>query len=306
MNFKEAIKGFTLFIVFVFIFGLIIYSSKWLLDRSKNYALSSVLEAGSSQIKKNVTAKRDWSIPTLDIGAKSAIAVETDLSSGRKMLFSKNVDDRLPIASLTKLMTAMVVLDNYGLSDSVYVSKDADKQSPMVHDLKSGDVFPVESLLKIMLIESSNKAAFALAEKTGVSKFIFLMNQKAQQIGLLNTTFTDPTGFSNKNFSTSSDLAKLVEYVLRNYPKIVDISRTKEIDIEGFGKIVSTNELLGEIPEIIGGKTGFTTDAKGCLILVINNERAGDYLVYVVLGSEDRFLEMKNIINWLNIAYQWQ
>ncbi|MCX6722558.1 MAG: serine hydrolase, partial [Candidatus Staskawiczbacteria bacterium] len=217
-----------------------------------------------------------------------------------KIIFEKDTDKKLPIASLTKLMTAVVVLDNYNLSDVIEVNKIADAQEPIKQDVKSGDIMPVESFLDIMLISSSNKSAYALSEKIGEKKFVDLMNKKSKEIGLKNTFFADPTGLNYKNISTVNDLAKLAEYIIKNYPKIAEISSSKELDIPEFGKIINTDHLLNEIPDIICSKTGFTIEANGCLLLVINNSKNNDYLINIILNSDDRFGEMKKMINWVN------
>ena len=127
------------------------------------------------------------------------------------------------------------------------------------------------------------------------------MNKKAKQIGLQNTFFVDPTGLSSQDVSTASDLAKLAEYILKNYPRLADISKSKSFDIPGFGNVMNTDELLGEIPEIVCGKTGFTNEAKGCLLLVTDDQTNGGYFFNVVLGADDRFAEMKKIVNSLDL-----
>jgi D-alanyl-D-alanine endopeptidase (penicillin-binding protein 7) len=165
---------------------------------------------------------------------------------------------------------------------------------------------PVESFLDIMLVGSSNKAAYALAEglvgNLGEKGFVGLMNKKAKEWGLSDTFFADPTGLSPKNVSTSNNLAKLAEYILKNYSKIADISSMKEINLPIFGTVTNTDQLVGEVPEIICSKTGFTEIAKGCLLLVINNKKNNDYFINVVLGADDRFAEMEKIINWANLT----
>lgn len=292
MSFKDATNGFFIFLVFVVVFGFLVYGSQIFLDKSRG--LSSISGA-LANMNQNLP-QRNWSVPELNIQAKSALAMESDLEN-EKNLYSKNADIKLPIASLTKLMTAIVVLDNYNLQDTILVEK--------VDDSKISVSLSIESALYVMLIESSNKAAYALAEKIGVEKFTELMDQKAIYIGLKNTFFAEPSGLSEKNYSTARDLAKLAQHIIKNYPKIIEISGLKEFNVPNFGTITNKNELLGQISEIIGGKTGFTNAAQGCLFLAVNNAKANDYLIYVVLGSEDRFSEMKNIINWVNSAYLW-
>ena len=239
----------------------------------------------------------------LELSAGSAISIESNFQGVNKVIFEKNSDAQLPIASLTKLMTAVVVLDNYNLSDTVVVSGTAGSQDPTEQDVEPGDVLPVESFLEIMLVGSSNRSAYALSELIGEEKFVELMNQKAKDIGLKDTFFADPTGLSPDNVSTVNNLVKLTEYILENYSKISDISKIKELYIYKFGNVINTDELLSEFPEIVFSKTGLTAAAKGCLVLVLSNSKNNYYTINVILGSDDRFLEMKKLINWSGKNY---
>lgn len=306
MNLKRAIGGSLLAFVFLLFFSYVILGTQWIFDNyPQNPAevmfLGSISDSLQNDFSANVDANTILVTSSPGVNAKSAISVESDLRNINKIIFQKVAGMQLPIASLTKLMTAVIALDNYNLSDSIVVSRTADSQAPMKKDLELGDNFPMESLLDIMLVGSSNKAAYALAEgpggKTGKSAFVNLMNKKAKEIGLENTSFVDPTGLSSQDVSTAGDLVQLAEYVLKNYPKIAEISNKKEIDVPGFGTVENTDQLLSEIPDAICSKTGFTTTAKGCLLLVVNNSKNNGYLINVVLGSDDRFQDMKNLIN---------
>lgn len=296
MNTRRAIIGFLLSFVFLLFFAYVISGVQWLLgnylqNQNKETFLGSV--SGGVQTENIIQPGTE-----LEINAESAISVESNLSDTNKIIFEKDSNLKLPIASLTKLMTAVIVLDNYNSSTVVTVDKQADLQDPMKQDVKLDDKFSVENLLEIMLIEFSNKSAYALAEVAGEPAFVSSMNKKAKEIGLENTFFADPTGLSPQNVSTAVDLTKLAEYILKNYPKIADISREKQLYIPNFGETTNTDQLLGEIPEVVCGKTGFTTLAKGCLLLVINNPKNNDYLINIILGADDRFSEMKKLINW--------
>ncbi|TSC94753.1 MAG: D-alanyl-D-alanine carboxypeptidase [Parcubacteria group bacterium Licking1014_1] len=312
MNYKYLLKNFFFFCVCVFILGWgaqwllsgLIDFSEWEISRNKALFLSSVSDS------KNQPPYRDWQVEDLEIDSEAAISVESDLLGSDKILFKKNGQKRLAIASLTKLMTAIVSLESYELFEEITINKTAALQEGEQGLLTTGEALSIKNLLYIMLIESSNHAAYALAELTGVKNFVDLMNYQAANIGLKDTYFADPIGLSSENYSTVEDLAKLAKYILKNYPLIADISKTKEFNLykkDGsfYKKLVNTNKLLGEIPEIAGGKTGFTTDAKGSLLLIIKNSKDGNYLIYVVLGADDRFLEMKKIIDWVNAAYKW-
>ena len=291
--------------IFLLVFVYLISGVQWIFEnfaqgQNKEAFLGSVSGAVQDIVPENSVQ------PAVkpEISAESAISVESNLSDADKILFEKASDTKLPIASLTKLMTAVIVLDNYNLSDNITVDEIADSQDSMKQDVKSGDTMPAENFLEIMLVESSNKSAYALSEGPGSTPgeeaFVGLMNQKAKEIGLENTFFADPTGLSPQNVSTADDLVKLAEYILKNYPRIADISRVKEFYVPGFGEVSNTDQLLGEIPEIVCSKTGFTTQAKGCLLLVMNNPKDNGYLINVILGADDRFSEMKQLIDWQN------
>ena len=259
---------------------------------------------------------RNWQIPNLEISAKSAISVFLDSTGNKKVLFSKESDRVLPIASLTKLMTANVVLENYDLSQMVEISKQAVEEEEDIGNFKVGEFFTVEQLLYSLLMESSNDAAGALSQVIGKKAFIDLMNLEAENLGLKNTHFVNLAGLDPDepngpvNYSTTEDLADLAFYLLKTKPLIFEILRTSELDFfssDGIfhHKIINNNQLLGKIPSIVGGKTGETPKASGCLLLVIKAPDSKGYLINVILGSADRFGEMQKLIDWLNSAYKW-
>lgn len=254
---------------------------------------------------------RNKAVSDLTLQAKSAVSIFLDNNGGQRIIFQKNTEDRLPIASLTKLMTAKVVLDNYDLSETVKISKEAIRQEENFGQLKVGDILSVEQLLYPLLMESSNDAAFALTndyrDMTG-GKFVKLMNQTAANLGLENTFFLnqsglDPEETSKTNYSTASDLAKLAKALLGN-DLIWKILSTPKIYLYG-QQLKSTNELLSEVPHIVGGKTGYTEKALGCFLMVLEAPKGKGYIINVVLGSSDRFGEMKELIDWTKRAYYW-
>lgn len=306
MNTRRAVWGFLLSFVFLSFFAYIIFSMQGIFghffqNQGKVIFLGSVSNVLQNNTSETVTENTVLVSSRPGIVAKSAISVESNLQqpgrSSDKVLFEKDSDTPLPIASLTKLMTAAIVLDNYNLSDTAVVDKIADSQDPMKQDVKLGEVMTVENFLDIMLVGSSNKSAYVLSEGTGEQKFVALMNQKSKEIGLQNTFFVDPTGLSPQDISTARDLTKLAEYILKNYPKVADISKEKEIYVPGFGNVENTDQLLGEIPDTICSKTGFTTEARGCLLLVVNNSKNNDHLINVILGSDNRFQDTRNLID---------
>ena len=248
--------------------------------------------------------------PNLDLQVKAAISVLVDSQSGegKKVLFKKNSNEKLAIASLTKLMTANIVLENYDLSREIKISEEAVLQEGEAGKLTAGKIFSVEYLLYPLLMESSNDAAYALANDcNGMTeeKFVELMNLKAGDLGLENTYFVNSTGLDPKeanhstNYSTAEDLVKLTKYLLKK-PLIWEILATPKFSLYG-PELINTNGLLGKIPNIVGGKTGFTDQAGGCMLLVSKN-KGESFLINVILGapsSSARIEEMEKLINWL-------
>jgi len=249
----------------------------------------------------------------LKVNAKAAISVKVDNKGREKVLFEKNPDERLPIASITKLMTALVVYDfkeTYNLSQLITISKEAVNQEgdSKWGDLKVGEKLSVKNLLHMALIESSNDAAFALTEPIGEKGFVDLMNIESRKIGLNNTRFFNPTGLEPDepdgliNYSTVRDLVRLAQYILKNYPQIFKISLNQSyVILKPNGALhhfipENTNKLLGKVPGIIGGKTGWSPKASGCLLLILKDPKGSGYFINVVLGSKDRFGDMEKII----------
>jgi len=268
--------------------------------------------------------------PELNLVAKSALAVFIDYNGQEKILFEKNSNETVPIASLSKLMTALVVLENYDLDKTITISTTAANQpNGATRKLLAGQTFPAQYLLYPLLMESSNVAAYSLAndyEGMNETTFVNLMNETAKKIGLENTFFYNPSGLDPENFnpvrptteinySTARDLAKLAKYLL-NKKLIWQILSLPSYALYG-PELINTNQFLNNEynsdlgswqNKILGGKTGYTERAGGCLLLVVKVPKDKGYLVNVVLGANGRdyrFEEMKKMLNWLTVAYQW-
>jgi D-alanyl-D-alanine carboxypeptidase (penicillin-binding protein 5/6) len=219
-----------------------------------------------------------------------AVAV-IDATSG-KLLYAKNPELKCPPASTTKLMTAIVALENKDLKDIVVISRNAARVPPHKAGFREGDRVTVEELLNAALIGSANDAAVALAEATSGSeeKFVELMNNKALSIGATNTRFINPNGLPGSGqYITAVDLAKIMDYALR-YPKIREIigTRVTQVSTEnGNTKLIrNTNRLLWSEDELVGGKTGYTSKARHCFVCAA--ERKNDTIVVALLGSPSR------------------
>ncbi len=188
-----------------------------------------------------------------DIAAKSALSLKINHEETWHILYQKNIKEKLPIASLTKLMSALVVLENYDLSLPIKISKEAVEQEEDLGQLKVGETLTAKDLLYIMLIESSNDAAYALADAIGIENFVDVMNWEAKSLGLKNTHFANPNGLDDpQNYSSAQDLAVLTRNLLEK-PLLWQILGTLQYDLylpDGtlHHQLKNTNELLNEIP----------------------------------------------------------
>lgn len=252
----------------------------------------------------------DQEIPPPNIGAKAVLVIETH---SNEALYSQNVWETFPIASLTKLMTALIVKEKANLDEVVTVGPIIHKVGGSEMGLKEGEKISIHNLLKGLLITSGNDAAMVLGEAVAGSPeaFVELMNQRKHGLGLESTQFVDPAGIQNGNVSSAFEIAHLAKHVFKD-PLLQSIMREKEaIVTSADGKythvLSNTNRLLGtDIGErIIAGKTGTTPLAGQCLISFIGNESDRTTMT-VILGSSNRYEEMKKLIEWVDKTFIWQ
>lgn len=247
----------------------------------------------------------------IEISSKSAVVMDTGTNA---ILFSKEARRKMPIASLTKLMTAIVALENIDLSAKITISEKAIKKGGKTDGLFAGEEVLAEDLLKIMLVNSNNVAAEAIAEHVDGGKprdFIKLMNGKTELLGLENTKFFNASGLDQEeeNYSTAYEIAQIFDYGLR-YSKIWEDLKIQKSEAWSSDKktkhiLKSTNLLLGKVKNIEGGKTGFTDDAGGCMVLVAGSPEGGNKVISVVLNSSDRFKDSEKIVKWTFENFQW-
>jgi serine-type D-Ala-D-Ala carboxypeptidase (penicillin-binding protein 5/6) len=231
-------------------------------------------------------------------------AVLADLDTGQ-ILLSKGADERRPIASLTKLMTALLVLERSELDDVVTVSGRAAPSVSGYHgselDLRPGEHISVDLLLHGLLIQSSNDAAIALAEHVAgsVDRFVGLMNRRGNRLGMTDTRFSSPNGLDDAGYSTAADLLLLTEAAYEHRP-FARIVQTKFFEIPSpqgpAREITNRNVLLWLYQGMLGVKTGYTVGARFCLVGVA--QREGLRLVTVVLGApREPFSDSATLLN---------
>ncbi len=237
---------------------------------------------------------------SLDISGKSAVLIEAE--SG-EIVYEKNANIRLPMASTTKIMTAIIAIENNNLDDSLKIPKCAVGIEGSSIYLNEGEELTVRELLYALLLESANDSSVALAYKTcgDVSKFADLMNQKASELGLENTHFTNPHGLDDKeHYTTASDLAKITAYAMKN-PIFAEIASTYKMNIplnngEGTRVLVNHNKLLRSYEGAIGVKTGFTKRSGRCFVSCA--ERDGVKLICVTLNAPNDWRDHATMLDY--------
>lgn len=254
-------------------------------------------------------------LPVAEFSQPPNLKIKAGISAdeNNSIYYEKNINEKLPIASLTKLITALATFDNLKQDDITTISKNAVAAYGEIGDLVVNEKISIKNLLYIMLIDSSNDAATALAETFSLNNkdIVALINKKAKEIGMENSYFTDPAGLNPDNFSTASDLFKLANSALKN-DLIREIISIEEIDVFSDDNKIkhhlkNTNKLLGKIDWIIGGKTGYTEEAGECLILAIEHQPSKTYFITVILGAGigERFIETEKLIEWTKKVYRW-
>lgn len=243
-----------------------------------------------------------------DINAESALLIDNKTN---KVLYSKDMNRKMFPASTTKILTAILVLENHSLDEKVTASYNAVMTIPSGYSTASiqiDEVLTVEQLLELLLVHSANDAANVLAEYTGgsIDSFVAMMNTKINELGLSDTHFTNPYGLQDNNhYTTAHDLAIIMQYCLKNddFRKIAGqascaIPSTNKSEPR---KYSSTNELLiagnsNYYPNLIAGKTGYTSEAGECLVSAVYNDNLE--LVGVILNSNNRFKDTRSLYNY--------
>ena len=247
----------------------------------------------------------ETSVEPDEISLDSRIALIYDRASGR-ILYEKNGNKQTPMASTTKIMTAIVVLENANLTDVVTINSKAAGTGGSRLGLKKNDKITVNDLLYGLMLRSGNDAAIALATHVGgsVEGFAEMMNNKAKELGLVNSHFVVPHGLDNDgHYTTAYELAKIADYAL-NIDKFKEIVSTRNttIYINGYAKAINnTNQLLGSVSGVYGVKTGFTNGAGRCLVTACKRDDLD--VITVIIGANTTKQRTSDTIKLIQYAY---
>lgn len=231
-----------------------------------------------------------------------------DLNSG-VILYEKNSHERFQPASTTKIMTALVALDTYRLD--THLIAETNKIDGRTMGLFKGEKLTVEALLYGLMIHSANDAAIVLAENYpgGTANFVKAMNEKSKQLHLDETHFTNPVGYEDPDhYISARDLARLSSEAIKNptISKIVSIRSitVSDVSYSHYHDLTNVNQLIGKIPGVAGLKTGWTENARECLVTLQLKGKVR--VLTVVLRSNDRFAETEKLLGWVGQNFSWE
>ena len=287
MNFKR--KSLLVYLIFLIIFSSHCYADE--IDYSDNFEFTSY------EVSTNVSSSPQ-------ISSRAAVVLEKSTGT---ILFGKNENQIRKMASTTKIMTAIVVLENVAnLNEIVTVSKKAANIGGSRLGLSTNSKITVNDLLYGLLLCSGNDAAIALSEFVGenVESFASLMNQKALDLGLVNTHFITPHGLDNDNhYTTAYELAILTKYALENetFCRIVGTKSYSVLINNSYKNINNTNELLGYLDGVYGVKTGFTNGANRCLVSSCKRDDLD--IICVVLGADTKKIRTQDSVKLIEYVF---
>lgn len=289
MNFYRIYKVLIYIFIFTFFCNYIVFADDEEFEKSDN--VSSFINTSSDIITE----------PTIN----SRAAIVYDRNSGT-ILFGKNENEKRKMASTTKIMTAIVVIENSNLDDIVTISSKAAGTGGSRLGLHTNDKISVRDLVYGLMLCSGNDAAVALAEYVGnnISGFADLMNKKCTELNLSSTHFVTPHGLDNEeHYTTAYELAVITNYALKNntFRNFVS-TKNYTITINNHPKNLSnTNELLGNLDGVYGVKTGFTNGANRCLVTSIKRNNLD--LICIVLGADTKKDRTKDSIELIEYAF---
>ena len=289
---QKRIMKLTIYLL-IFILSFLNCSTAYNVEEDTDYSVEEIIQTVSN------------STDNLEISSGYAIAFDR---GSKSVIWGKSENTQVPMASTTKIMTAIVLLEHCkDLSVEVEVCKEAASIGGSRLGLKTNDKITMNDLLYGLMLCSGNDAATQIAVSIGgsVEQFAKMMNAKAGELGLSHTNFTSPHGLDNPmHYTTAYELAIITDYAL-NIDKIAEVVNTKNytVTINGYEKtITNTNELLGYLEGVNGVKTGFTNGAGRCLVTSVN--RNGFNIIVVVLGANTKKIRTKDSIKIINYIYE--
>lgn len=219
-------------------------------------------------------------------------------AQSKKVVLERNIDQQYPIASVTKLMNAVIALENIAPKTIIKLTEGMLRPEGKSPSLFLSSKISVENLLKASLIQSVNDSSQALSDTVGVGRFVDLMNKKAKELGMENTIYYDSHGLSEKNISTVNDLAKLADYIHQKFPQVLEMTRNNDFWLpDARGRLLKFKNLNNfyAMPHFMGGKTGYTIKSKETMVSMFNINNKP--IIIAVLYSENSQTDILKLID---------
>ena len=271
-----------------------------------SYERASLLgtEISAGKYKVREAPKRNWDVLDPQVSAEAVLIQSLDESFP---FFNYNTYKVWPMASLTKLIASLVVLEDIGENKKMVIDEKIIETEGEAGGLRSGEVFSARDLLKVMLLTSSNDAAAAFESYVGEEEFMRLMNQKIKDVGIVQTEVFDGSGLNDGNVTSASDMLRLGKYILEKKPEIFNWTRLRNQVIQPLNDTTSRtvyniNNLVDQ-PYFLGGKTGTSEKARENLLAVVSFKNTR--LIAIILGSYDRYGELESLLDWVGKAYDF-
>lgn len=285
-------------LIYIFLIILIQLSPKSICD---DIEYNDSVDVSAEITSSCTTSQSEIKIP--ETNSRACVVIDRNSNT---ILYGKNENTKRKMASTTKIMTAIIIIENYNLDETIEVSKKAAGTGGSRLGLKTGDKITIRDLLYGLMLCSGNDAAVALAEYAGsnIEGFAELMNKKANDLGLKDTHFETPHGLdADEHYTTAYELATLSNYALNNttFAQIVG-TKNYTVTINGYPKQLSnTNELLGNLDGVYGIKTGFTNGANRCLVTACKRNNMD--IICVVLGADTKKFRTSDSIKLINYVF---
>jgi serine-type D-Ala-D-Ala carboxypeptidase (penicillin-binding protein 5/6) len=285
--------------------------------------IASTLQSKTALNEQGYIPQRNKNFHETTVFAGSSVVIDVD--SGTILHYDKG-RDHVPIASLTKIMTAVMIMENAkDLNEPVTIDNEAIMTDGTKvgcptsvlcssERLHLGEEITVKNLLTAMLIDSANDAAVALGKHIAGSQkaFAAMMNEKARELNLADSHFCNPSGLDEEGcYSSAYDLTRIAAYSMRydTIWKIMNMQTAsiKSCDGEYDHQLKNTDILLDRMPNCVGGKTGFTYNAGKSLMIAAADPETGKHkIIAVILNDDDRWVDMQNLIDWTFASYDWK
>jgi serine-type D-Ala-D-Ala carboxypeptidase (penicillin-binding protein 5/6) len=295
-------------ILSLIMFGL--FSSLWFGDKNPTLNLDPIEPVTNIESENEIEILKKISESDIQIRARSAYVWDTKT---QRVIYSKNESEQLPLASITKLMTALLAYELIDANEITTISQRAVNQDGS-SSLATGDKITAEKLFNLALVSSSNDAAYALGANVGSllgdndpnKQFVQGMNIRAEMLGLETLEFSNTTGLDLSltepgSIGSARDVSFLLEYILNNYPEILDPTKEESVRVYNadgsYYEAENTNEIIGRIPNLLGSKTGYT-DLAGGNLTVAFDIGLNHPIIITVLGSthSERFTDVLKLV----------